>query len=138
VLGELSPEDDAWLRSHEIAPVMVGDMVLCHGTLEQDDRYLIEEISADGVRMKTVDALATELAAVPGQVVFCGHSHVPRLVSLPGRRYVANPGSTGLPAFTDDQPCPHAMEAGSPHARYAWAERTDSGWRVDHAKVAYD
>jgi predicted phosphodiesterase len=138
VLDQLRPEDFVWLMSHEKAPVEMGDLVLCHGTLGQDDRYLIEEISEEGVGVKSAVALAIELAAAHGHIVFCGHSHVPRLVLLPSRGYVVNPGSVGLPAFTDDQPFPHAMEAGSAHARYAWAEPTDSGWRIEHAMVSYD
>ncbi len=32
---------------------------------------------------------------------------------------VVNPGSIGMPAYTDDTPVPHAIETGAPHARYA-------------------
>ena len=51
---------------------------------------------------------------------------------------IVNPGSVGLPAYTDDDPWPHAMEAGSPHARYAVLEHTRTGWRVDPVAVEYD
>lgn len=137
-LDQLGPEDIAWVRSHEAAPVILDDLVLCHGTLDRDDNYLIEEVLKDGIRIKTASALAGELTSVRADLVFCGHSHVPRLVSLSGQGHVVNPGSVGLPAYTDEQPYPHAMEAGSPHARYASIEWTDIGWRIEHRSVPYD
>lgn len=49
-----------------------------------------------------------------------------------------NPGSVGLPAYTGEAPHPHAMEAGSPHARYAILEKEAAGWQVEHVSVVYD
>jgi hypothetical protein len=53
-------------------------------------------------------------------------------------RVIVNPGSVGLQAFSDDDPFPHTMAVGSPHARYALIERTRGGWRVEMMAVAYD
>ena len=36
---------------------------------------------------------------------------------------VVNPGSVGLPAYTDTEPVKHSMEMGAPHARYAVLDR---------------
>lgn len=138
VREQLTPEDVEWLRAHETAPVHLDSLVLCHGTPERDDRYLIEEVTEHGVRLKAVETLAGELASTVAEVILCGHSHVPRLLTLPGGRHLVNPGSVGLPAYTDDAPHPHAMEAGSPHARYAWLERTERGWRTEHVALPYD
>ena len=49
-----------------------------------------------------------------------------------------NPGSVGLPAYDDDLPYPHKMEAGSPHARYAILQFTGDEWRVTFRHVPYD
>ena len=78
-----------------------------------------------------LDALAEHWPLV------AGWTHVPRLVALPGGRLVVNPGSVGLPAYTDDRPHPHAMEAGSPHARYAVLEEREGGWTVELVAVPY-
>jgi len=72
------------------------------------------------------------------EVVLCAHSHVPRVLRRSGGGLVVNPGSVGLAAYTDDQPYPHAMESGSPHARYAVLSHTERGWTVEQVAVAYD
>ena len=46
-----------------------------------------------------------------------------RIVALDHDRLVVNPGSVGLPAYTDTEPVTHSMEMGAPHARYAVLER---------------
>jgi len=46
--------------------------------------------------------------------------------------------SEGLPAYTDESPHPHAMEAGSPHARYAIVTRSGDSWQVEQRSVVYD
>lgn len=138
VVEELTREDVEWLGTHAVAPIRVGPFVLCHGTPERDDHYLLEEVTEHGVRLTEAADLARELAAVDAEVILCGHSHVPRLVALPDGRALVNPGSVGLPAYTDDTPHSHAMEAGSPHARYAWLEPTARGWRIEHVALEYD
>ena len=40
--------------------------------------------------------------------------------------------------YDDHQPFDHVAETGSPHARYAWVDRTPEGWRVSLRQVAYD
>jgi hypothetical protein len=51
---------------------------------------------------------------------------------------IVNPGSVGMPAYRDVTPLPHAMEAGSPHARYALLTRNGAGWTAELRAVAYD
>jgi hypothetical protein len=61
------------------------------------------------------------------------------MVRLADGRLVVNPGSVGLPAYTAETPHPHAMEAGTPHARWALLERPRSGaWRVELRATPYD
>ncbi|WP_415973449.1 hypothetical protein [Rhodococcus sp. 077-4] len=44
-----------------------------------------------------------------------------------------------MPAYDDDQPYPHVMESGSPHARYAVIDdHGRDGWAVSFEKVGYD
>ena len=50
---------------------------------------------------------------------------------------MVNPGSVGLPAYTDAEPYPHAMESGSPHARYAILSWSPRGYAVEHVQVPY-
>ena len=42
-------------------------------------------------------------------LLLCGHTHIPRTVALPDRSLVVNPGSVGLPAYTEDTPGFHRV-----------------------------
>jgi len=116
----------------------IGDLLLCHGTPGQDDAPLLEEIGPRRVALAGPDTIRTRLGSLEAAVILCGHTHVPRAVALPDGPLVVNPGSVGLPAYTHDVPFPHAMEAGTPHARYALLERRQEGWAVEHVAVPYD
>jgi hypothetical protein len=50
---------------------------------------------------------------------------------------VVNPGSVGWPAYEDDEPVPHRMEAGSPHARFAVVDDVSGRWEVSLLAVEY-
>jgi diadenosine tetraphosphatase ApaH/serine/threonine PP2A family protein phosphatase len=114
----LSAAQLAWLE--QLPPTqVVGDIFLCHGTPASDMIYLLEHVTEHGVALRDSASIIAELNDVRQPVVVCGHSHVPRTVWLPDGRLVVNPGSVGIPAYDDDLPYQHVMEAGSPHARYA-------------------
>jgi diadenosine tetraphosphatase ApaH/serine/threonine PP2A family protein phosphatase len=136
VTGQLSAEQLAWLEQLPSTQV-VGDVFLCHGTPASDLIYLLERVTEQGVFLQSSAAIAAELRDVRQSVVVCGHSHVPRTVLLPDGRLVVNPGSVGVPAYEDDLPYPHVMEAGSPHTRYAILTHQAGGWDVEHIALAY-
>jgi predicted phosphodiesterase len=71
-------------------------------------------------------------------VILCGHSHVAKTLRLQDGKLVVNAGSVGLPAYSDDLPRFHKMEAGSPHASYVLLKEKDKGWDFEFIKVAYD
>ncbi|HEY8564710.1 MAG TPA: metallophosphoesterase family protein [Beijerinckiaceae bacterium] len=146
--AQLSPSDRAaadqiddavrdWLRKLP-ATRRLEDVLLVHGTATSDTTYLTERVTPHGVTLRPDEEIARDLDAFDGTLVLCGHSHVPRLVALSDGQTVFNPGSVGLPAYDDDHPAWHAMEVGSPHARYGVIERTASGWRFEHHAVDYD
>ncbi|WP_198597751.1 hypothetical protein [Blastococcus atacamensis] len=54
------------------------------------------------------------------------------------RAWLAGLPLTLEPAYTDDSPHPHVMEAGTPHARYAIADDADGTWRHEFRAVDYD
>ena len=59
-------------------------------------------------------------------------------MQLPTGALVVNPGSVGWPAYDDDHPYPHVMEAGTPHARYAIADDATGRWSAEFRTVDYD
>ena len=118
----LDEGDIAWLRALPAAAV-VDDIRLCHGTPASDEVYLLEQVTERGVGLRDLASLERLVDGVRERVLLCGHTHIPRLVSLPSGRaselVIVNPGSVGLPAYADQLPYPHRMESGSVHARYA-------------------
>ena len=114
------------------------DVLLCHGTPFADNIYLLEQVHAQGVSLATPEKILSLLGGVSHSLILCGHSHIPRTVTLPQGPTIVNPGSVGLQAYTDDLPLPHAMQAGSPHARYAILTRREHGWQVEHISLVYD
>ncbi|WP_394823607.1 metallophosphoesterase family protein [Pendulispora albinea] len=132
----LDEADLAWLRDLPGGAV-VGDVRLCHGTPGSDEKYLLERVTEHGVGLRDIEGIERLVGAVQERVLLCGHTHVPRLVSLASGLVIVNPGSVGLPAYTDQMPYPHRMESGSTHARYAVVDVGDSV-TVDLIGVAYD
>jgi predicted phosphodiesterase len=133
----LSADDLQWIRSWPVV-YRHDAFFACHGSPASDTEYLLEEITAQSVRLRAIAEIQTRLDGVHFSLVLCAHSHVPRLVRVSSATLVLNPGSVGLPAYSDQSPLPHTMEVGSPSARYAIAETCGSGWRVAHVAVPYD
>ena len=138
-LRNLDTSSLRWIESLPLT-LFIGDtFLLVHGTPASDHEYLLESVTEDGVvRVRSDDEIAQRLARVAAPVILCAHSHLPSHRTLRDGRLIVNPGSVGLPAYWDDVPCSHVMEAGSPHARYAIVSRTGEGWIAEHLSVAYD
>lgn len=127
-----------WLAALPPAREMSG-LYLCHATPRADDRYWMEEVTAEGaVVLRGAEAIAREAEGIAAPVLICGHSHLPRLMRLPGGQMLLNPGSVGCPAYDDTEPVPHRVETGTPEARYALLEAAPDGWRACFRAVPYD
>lgn len=140
VRAALQPADFRWLERLPFTVVAFGDFLLCHGTPESDGEYLLREVTAQGCRPLPAGRVEAKLGAVRQRAILCGHDHLPAWLVLPDDRQVIDPGSVGLPAYRDDRPYPHAMEAGSPHARYSvvTAGGARGGLEVLNVAVPYD
>ncbi len=134
--NQLTSAHMAWLHGLPATTVVAGELFVCHGDLF-DSPYLLEQAEATGVFLRNTSAIAASVTAITQPVILCGHSHQPRTVALPQGKLIINPGSVGLPAYTMETPLPHAMEAGSPHARYAILTRMAHSWQIEHVQVPY-
>ncbi len=145
---EIDAAQRAWLASAPPTLWLADDVFVCHGTPSSDLTYWLETVTDDfgrhgsrGVRAASLDEIVARLGdgepARRATLIFCGHTHVPR-VAQAGRITIVNPGSVGLPGYDDDHPHLHWVENGSPHARYAMVQRTRHGWHVQLRSVAYD
>lgn len=132
----LTPADRDWLFALPTQQ-SIGDATCFHACPGDDLSYLMETVIAGRLLPDATDAVASRLAGVEGRVLLCGHSHLPRVLRLPGGAYVVNPGSVGCPAYHDDKPPGHVSESGSPHARYAVVTLSRS-ITVEHHAIAYD
>lgn len=133
---QISPEQETWLKSLP-KTLDLGDVFCCHGTPTSDSEELIEEITFNRIELAPVELIAERLGDVRHDVILCAHKHVPRMVMLPKGQLIVNPGSVGLPAYWNDEPMLHTVQAGSPHTRYAILNRTTHGWSVDHIALPY-
>lgn len=133
----LRPEQLQWLKLLEKTTTAYENFLLCHGTPERDDAYLLQEVSEQCITVRTAGEVEERVREVTQPAVLCGHDHIPRTVNLLDGRIVVNPGSVGLPAYRDDRPYPHVMETGTPHARYSLVKRVEAAWRVENIAVSY-
>jgi predicted phosphodiesterase len=127
-----------WLADLPSTGWLTDEVFLCHGTPRSDLEYYLEHVTSAGWMAATEEQVLDRTGDCHASLILCGHTHVPRLVRLCDGRTVVNPGSVGLQAFEDDQPHPHVIELGSPHARYAIAERKTTGWQVQVLAIPYD
>jgi diadenosine tetraphosphatase ApaH/serine/threonine PP2A family protein phosphatase len=120
----------------EIAPGVLA----FHGAPSDDVCYLLETVEPAGLREATDNEILYRLGDDAGKysVYLCGHTHLQRTRHLPDGSLVVNPGSLGWPAYSDDLPFPHDVEAGTPHARFAVLRKATTGWQVSHRAIEYD
>ncbi|MFD1788801.1 metallophosphoesterase family protein [Sphingomonas floccifaciens] len=130
--ARLSGRHRRWVESLP-ATLAINDAWLCHGSARSDIEHLLFSVDTVGFRAAT-DAEIPERLDGAATLTLCGHSHVAAERRLRDGRRIANPGSVGLPAYTDDRLYPYAVSNGDPWARYAIL---DDGRLTFHA-VDYD
>lgn len=112
----------------------VGAILCVHGGPRSDVEHLIHSVEGIGLRDASDAEIVERLDDAAAPLILCGHTHVPRVVTLADGRVVANPGSVGLQAYTDDHPAFYSVENGDPLARYALV----SGTTVELCAIPYD
>ncbi|MCP4313326.1 MAG: metallophosphoesterase family protein, partial [Bacteroidetes bacterium] len=117
---------------------VTDEIYLCHGTPNDDVVYLLEDIATGYPRLRAENEIIGLLSGQASELILCGHTHIARTASVGSGQLIVNPGSVGLPAYTDDEPVVHSMESFSPHASYAILEKANAGWLVQHKKIPYD
>jgi predicted phosphodiesterase len=137
-LDHLRPDQLEWIAGLPNTLPVGEDVLLVHGTPESDLTYFLETVTSSGCREATHEEAKYRAGTVASKLILCGHTHLQRSMKLDDGRLIVNPGSVGLQAYQDDRPCPHRMEMGSPHARYAFVTRIGSDWTVEFRAVEYD
>jgi predicted phosphodiesterase len=128
-----------WLATLPLTLAPAPGVLAFHGSPTDDLVYLLETVDPDGARPATETEVVERLGSSVGEaLLLCGHTHLQRSMRLATGALVVNPGSVGWPAYSDDLPHPHVMEAGTPHARYAVVDDGTGAWAVEFRSVTYD
>jgi predicted phosphodiesterase len=128
-----------WLATLTLTLAPAPGVLAFHGSPTDDLVYLLETVDPDGARPATEAEVVERLGtAVDETLLLCGHTHLQRSMRVATGALVVNPGSVGWPAYSDDHPHPHVMEAGTPHARYAVVDDRGGAWAVEFRSIAYD
>lgn len=138
IIRDLGQAPLTWMEALPFDYQLDNQVYLCHGTPTDDMVYLLESVDSGSAKLRTEHEIASLLAGQQSAVIFCGHTHTPRTVSIANQQLIINPGSVGLPAYIDSLPVPHYMQNDSPHANYCIAEKSAKGWTVQQIKVPYD
>lgn len=133
----LNDSDLDWFKSLP-GSLTKEPFLLFHGTPTSDSTYLLETVEHGKARLATQTEISQRLAGARSPIMLCGHTHISRVVEIPQKALIINPGSVGLPAYDDHNPEYHIVENGSPHARYAILEYKNENWQVELNAVAYD
>jgi diadenosine tetraphosphatase ApaH/serine/threonine PP2A family protein phosphatase len=138
--AQLKPKHFDWLRAVPMTQMFRDRVFLCHATPADDEVYWLEKVQPDGaVQMATLETIEAAAKGISQKLILCAHSHIARAVRLSDGRLIVNPGSVGCPGYRDNHPpYPHAVEVGTPDARYAILELVGQAWRVTFRHVPYD
>lgn len=137
IINDLGDEPIQWMRTLPFSYQLTDEVFLCHGTPTDDLVYLLENVKDGSAKARSDAEITKLLGGESSQVILCGHTHIPRTVLTNTGQLILNPGSVGLPAYTDEEPVPHSMENYSPHASYAILENAQGSWSASHIKVSY-
>ncbi|WP_153768483.1 metallophosphoesterase family protein [Labrenzia sp. CE80] len=128
-----------WLAALPFTCHLDESAAIFHATPHQDDLYLTESVTGENASLSSPAEILGRLGdGATSKLFLCGHTHIPRLIALPNGQTIFNPGSVGCPAYSDETPNHHVMEAGSPHARYGLLEKTGQLWTYRHKAIEYD
>lgn len=127
-----------WIKSLELTRTAYQFFFLCHGTPFSDTEYLLKKVSRTGVVLRDIKSIKDKMGSVEQPIVLCGHDHIPAQIQVSEDQLIVNPGSVGLPAYSDDLPFSHVMQTGSPHTRYSIISCGKNGWQVEHVILSYD
>jgi putative phosphoesterase len=136
--AELETHHLLWLKDLPTRLDLPEGITAFHATPGDDLTYLTELVTPNGLVTRPMAEVAALVSGVSAPLALFGHTHLPRLMQVPGGPLLLNPGSVGLPAYDDDEPIPHSVSAGSPHARYALVDGDARGWSVTFRMIGYD
>ncbi|MDH4988586.1 metallophosphoesterase family protein [Aminobacter anthyllidis] len=140
--ARLTPAQRDWLEALPLTLEIAPSVLAFHARPDHDERYLSEVIDEGQLIRAPLKVIESRLrrTAPEYRLLLAGHSHRADLVQLADGRLLFNPGSVGIPAYSDDTAPAHVSEQGSPLARYGLVELDEAGAvaGIDALAVPYD
>ena len=139
ILNDLDSDAKKWLNNIP-SSIRYGEHIFgCHGTPVNDEEPMLECIQLDFITTRSDTELASLLQGISENIILCAHTHVQRAHNMACGKLIINPGSVGLPSYSDNLPYPHKMESGTPYAKYCVIDMTDQGLATySFRQVKYD
>jgi putative phosphoesterase len=113
--NELSEINLNWIKNLP-TKIIEGDLTIFHGTMNSMYEYFFEYIEDEIVKVYGNEELKNKIHAIKTKYIGCGHSHIEKIMMI-NDQTILNPGSVGLPAYSDDKP-KHKMETWNNRAKY--------------------
>lgn len=137
VIDELDTNAIDWLKSLHITEFIGKEIYAFHGTPKSDSTYLLEDLR-DGYKLVNEEQKIEDyLIGIDSKIIFCGHSHTPRLIKTTNR-LIINPGSVGLQAYDDELPIYHKMESFNNLAQYCLMEIDGDKLLIEQISIQYE
>ncbi len=137
VKSQIDNDAVTWLKKLPFQLIHKSDIYCCHASPENDSAYLLENLQADHIAIKSDEEIDEILKNIEQKIILCAHSHVPRTVKT-SKKTIINPGSVGLPAYDDNLPIPHKMENFSPGAKYSIITFSRSSINISQVSISYN
>ena len=135
----LGEKEINWLRSLNPIETIDDQIIMFHGTFEDDHQYFLHGFVGEQVKLRSNQKIETLLKGRNEKLILCGHDHLPNIVKLESGKIVLNPGSVGMPAYTDDIPVDHYIENGNPYTRYSIIYQvSENEYLYEHIVLNYD
>lgn len=99
IVRDLPKDAIEWMRALPFDCHLSEDVYLCHGTPTDDMVYLLEDIATGAPTVRSDSNILSLLNGIDSSVIVCGHTHIPRTVTLSSGQMVINSGSVGYPAY---------------------------------------
>lgn len=138
VKADLSAGTINWLKSLPGTAICDDVFFVSHGTPDNDNEYLLEQVTGQGVFVYNDEDLIAKTQHISQPVILCGHSHVNRVVYLSNGKIILNPGSVGLPAYLGNGEHRFAMESMTPHAKYAIVKVDGNNINIEQIHCSYN
>lgn len=135
---DLKEEVLYWIQDLQFEKIIGGTYYMVHGTYFDDTQYLLENVTKDGIKLRSDEEIIRLTDKIEAPFIFCGQSPLPRVHKLNSGQIVINPGSVGLQAYEDELPVKHKMQNHTPDAAYTILTIEDNQYSVEQVRVAYD